>query len=122
MRVVRARFFGEAYRERLRSTFGDRLGEVRLFGSFARGEANDRSDVNVLVLVDGLTSLEMLTAVGEATACGASAARGLSSLADYERHWDADDAVVAVAFAEVEPLIRRVVGLPEDGGWIQADG
>jgi predicted nucleotidyltransferase len=57
----------EAYCERLRSVFGARLREVRLFGSFARGEANDTSDVDVLVLVDGLTSLEMLTAVGEAT-------------------------------------------------------
>jgi uncharacterized protein (UPF0332 family) len=40
------------------------------------------------------------------------------SLADYERHWDADEAVVAAAFAEVEPLIDRVVGLVKGGGWI----
>src|SRR4030081_1448955 len=52
----------EAYCERLRSVFGARLREVRLFGSYARGEANDASDVDILVLIDGLTSLEMLTA------------------------------------------------------------
>ena len=40
------------------------------------------------------------------------------SLADYERHWDADDAVVVRAFAEVEPLVDRVVELLRSGGWI----
>lgn len=53
------------YSERLRARFGQRLVEVRLFGSFARGEANEDSDVDVLVLVQGLTDLEIGVAAGE---------------------------------------------------------
>jgi hypothetical protein len=33
---------------------GPRLREVRLFGSYARNHQNDESDVDVLILVDGL--------------------------------------------------------------------
>jgi|SRR3954471_3656443 predicted nucleotidyltransferase len=56
------------YAERLRRLFGDRLVDVRLFGSFARGEANEDSDVDVLVLVQGLTDLEIGLAAGEVAA------------------------------------------------------
>lgn len=48
----------EAFAVRLRATFGDRLRELRLFGSYARGEAGEDSDIDVLVLVDGLTDRE----------------------------------------------------------------
>lgn len=53
------------YARRLRSVFGERLLEVRLFGSFARGEAHEDSDVDILVLVQGLTDLEIGLAAGE---------------------------------------------------------
>lgn len=53
------------YSARLRAIFGDRLAEVRLFGSFARGEANEDSDVDVLVLVHGLSDLEVALVAGE---------------------------------------------------------
>lgn len=56
------------YASRLRGIFGDRLSDVRLFGSFARGEADEDSDVDVLVLVDGLTDLELGLAAGEVAA------------------------------------------------------
>jgi uncharacterized protein len=46
----------------------ERLRDVRLFGSYARGDADEDSDVDVLVLVDGLTDLEIGTAAGEAAA------------------------------------------------------
>lgn len=49
----------EAFAERLRRAFGARLREVRLFGSYARGEAHEESDVDVLVVIDDLTSLEI---------------------------------------------------------------
>ncbi len=55
----------EAYAARLRKVFGDRLCEVRLFGSYARGEAHEDSDVDVLVVIDGLTDLEIGVAAGE---------------------------------------------------------
>ena len=55
----------DEYARRLRSIFGDRFVELRLFGSFARGEANEDSDVDVLVLINGLTDLEVGVAAGE---------------------------------------------------------
>lgn len=42
----------------VRERFGERVRDVRLFGSYARGEANEDSDVDVLVVVDALTSAE----------------------------------------------------------------
>lgn len=38
--------------------FGDRLRELALFGSRARGDAHEESDVDVLVVVDDLTPAE----------------------------------------------------------------
>jgi predicted nucleotidyltransferase len=56
----------ETYAARLRVIFGDRLRELRLFGSYARGEADEDSDVDVLVLVDGLRDVEIGTVAAEA--------------------------------------------------------
>lgn len=39
----------------LRGQFGERLREVSLFGSVARGEAHEESDVDVFVVVDDVT-------------------------------------------------------------------
>ncbi len=39
--------------------FVGRACEVRLFGSYARGEAHEDSDVDVLVLVEGLVPTEI---------------------------------------------------------------
>jgi predicted nucleotidyltransferase len=44
--------------DRLRGRFGSRLRDVRLFGSHARSEAGEDSDVDLLVLVDGATREE----------------------------------------------------------------
>jgi predicted nucleotidyltransferase len=54
-----------AYEARLRPIFGARLRELRLFGSYARGEAHEDSDVDILVLVDGLTDREIGVVTGE---------------------------------------------------------
>lgn len=42
----------------LRERFGDRLSELGLFGSRARGEGSEESDLDVLVVVRGLSSVE----------------------------------------------------------------
>ena len=42
----------------LRKRFGARLRDVRLFGSRARGEGHEGSDLDVLAVVDDLTSRE----------------------------------------------------------------
>jgi predicted nucleotidyltransferase len=57
----------------LAARFGARLREVVLFGSYARGEAHDESDVDVLVVVDALTERErreVLDAAYDAAAAG----------------------------------------------------
>lgn len=51
------------YRGALEARFGTRLREVRLFGSYARGEAGIESDVDLLVLVDELTWREAIEAI-----------------------------------------------------------
>ncbi|HEY3822681.1 MAG TPA: nucleotidyltransferase domain-containing protein [Polyangiaceae bacterium] len=43
---------------RVGDRFGGRLLELRLFGSYARGDWGADSDVDVLVVVDGLTHAE----------------------------------------------------------------
>jgi predicted nucleotidyltransferase len=45
----------DAFVTGLRGRFGPRLRAVRLFGSYARGQAREDSDVDCLVLLDGLT-------------------------------------------------------------------
>ena len=43
------------YHAAVEKAFGLRLREMKLFGSYARGEARNDSDVDVLLLVDGAT-------------------------------------------------------------------
>lgn len=52
----------QSYKRRLIERFGDRVQRVALFGSWARGEATERSDVDVLVLITGLTWQEEIEA------------------------------------------------------------
>lgn len=43
----------EEFARRIRSAFGDFIHEILLYGSTARGEAGDRSDVDVMVVLTG---------------------------------------------------------------------
>jgi predicted nucleotidyltransferase len=54
------------YAQRLDARFGPRLRHVRLFGSWARGEAGPDSDVDVAVVVDDLTRAEWALALDDA--------------------------------------------------------
>ena len=45
-------------KQRLGARFGERLARVVLFGSRARGEGHEDSDLDVLVLVAGLSAAE----------------------------------------------------------------
>lgn len=42
----------------VRARFGARTGELALFGSRARGEGHEESDLDVLITVEGLSSAE----------------------------------------------------------------
>jgi predicted nucleotidyltransferase len=43
---------------RVRSRHGDRVRDVRLYGSYARGDAHEGSDVDVFVRIQGITEAE----------------------------------------------------------------
>src|SRR5688572_11009415 len=55
-----------AYRAALVARFGDRVRRVCLFGSWARGQATELSDVDVAAIIDGLTTEEWKVALAEA--------------------------------------------------------
>lgn len=42
----------EEFRDQVRSAFGGRIRDLRLFGSMARGDPGEESDVDLLILVD----------------------------------------------------------------------
>lgn len=52
-----------AYRGLLEARFGDRLLMLRIFGSYARGDADGSSDIDVAVVVQDLTELERTDAI-----------------------------------------------------------
>ena len=54
-------------KEKLREILGDDLVEVILFGSYARGEAKEDSDVDVLVVVKRKLTLEEHDKLSEVT-------------------------------------------------------
>jgi uncharacterized protein len=68
-------------KRRLQRRFGPRLIDVRLFGSQARGAAHDESDVDVLVLIEGLTRPEKIAVFEVAAEVGIEGGMTLSALA-----------------------------------------
>lgn len=54
-------------RRALSRQFGDRLRRVCIFGSWARGEATERSDLDVAIVVDALSAIEWPVALSIAT-------------------------------------------------------
>src|SRR6266545_7499771 len=56
----------DKYAGQLEKRFGPRLRHVRLFGSWARGEAGPDSDVDVAVVVDDLSRAEWALAIDDA--------------------------------------------------------
>lgn len=60
----------QRYHARLRQRFGPRLISARVYGSYARGEAHEHSDLDIAVLVRGLTKAEKVAALGDAAELG----------------------------------------------------
>jgi uncharacterized protein len=65
---------------RLEARFGARLRWARVFGSYARGEATEDSDLDVAAAIDGLTRAEKIEAIGDATELSWTGAVKLSPL------------------------------------------
>ncbi len=53
--------FMQEFTQRLDDTFGDRVWFVGLQGSYGRGEATDKSDIDVVVILDELSALDIHT-------------------------------------------------------------
>ena len=78
----------ETFRGALAGRFGGRLVDVRLFGSYARHEARPDSDVDVLVVVTGLTRKERQDVLDLAWDAYAEALVHVSPLALSDTEWD----------------------------------
>ncbi len=66
--LPRDRAIVETFRDQVRELLGPRLRDLRLFGSKARGDDHDESDIDVLVLVenlDGETNFAVIDLAGE---------------------------------------------------------
>lgn len=77
-----------AYAKRLSSRFGGRLRFIRLFGSWARGEAGEDSDVDVAVVIEGLTRDEWRDAVSDAVDVELETGATLSPFVVSGEHFD----------------------------------
>jgi uncharacterized protein len=64
--VIAPPTIAQQYARWLRQCFGGRLVLIQLFGSYARGEAHEESDVDVLVVVRDLGRAEKLAAMEQA--------------------------------------------------------
>ena len=49
----------ESFVKVLKEKYGDKIHRIILFGSTARGEAEEESDIDVLVIADGVTQKEV---------------------------------------------------------------
>ncbi len=49
----------ESFVRVLKEKYGDRIYKIILFGSTARGEAEEESDIDVLIIADGVTQKEV---------------------------------------------------------------
>lgn len=67
-------------RDRLAARFGDRLTDVRVFGSQVRGGVHEESDVDVLVLIEGLTRSERSAALDVSAEVGIEAGVPVNAL------------------------------------------
>ena len=60
----------ERYAHALRDHFGARVSDVRIFGSYARGEAHEASDLDIFVAVQNLTAADKRQAIDLGTDVG----------------------------------------------------
>ena len=72
---------------RLSKTFAGRSCEVRLFGSYVRGEATEDSDVDVLVLLDRLDPPEIATVADIATGLAIETGIDFAAVPMTRAHW-----------------------------------
>jgi len=96
------RRLAERYTEQLRVALGDRLVSVVLFGSVARGEASQGSDIDLYIVAEGLPT-------------GHFARKRLLAGADAAFQSDLSDAEAR----GVEPRLARIVRTPEEAARVR---
>lgn len=98
----------QQFAEQVRQRLGPRAAQLCVFGSYARGEANDESDLDVLVVVHDLTRSEKLELLDLATEAGLKAGVALHALAmshsEHEELWQRELRLVRDIAREGVPL------------------
>jgi predicted nucleotidyltransferase len=81
------------FRKGLEAIYGDRLRGMLLYGSYARGEEEDGSDVDVLVVLDdiGYYTDEIKRTGGLVSSLSLEYGKTLSPVFARERSWKGDD-------------------------------
>lgn len=96
------------FERRMRDRFGARVESVRLFGSYARGQAHEDSDVDVIALVQDLSWAEKIEAVGigaeVSLVFGLQLAPVVMSTKDFNR-------LIALESAFAEDIVREGVAV-----------
>ena len=107
--------------DRLRASFGDRIHAVRLFGSYARGDAGVGSDVDVLVVLDTIRgpadrSAAMCAVIDVGCAREMTELSGLRNQADYDRHFATDEGSASVHRGKAANILRELDALLHAAG------
>jgi len=116
----------ESYSRRLSLRFEGRLRFVRLFGSWARHEATEDSDIDVAVVVDGLTRDEWAEAISDAVEVELAGGPTLSPFVVSGEHFDLlvrRERRIATDILEEGIEAPRFVDdakvIPKAGGWAE---
>ena len=91
-------------RASLEATFGERLAQLVVFGSRARGTGHEESDLDVLVLVDGLTSAERRQIIDHAYDLELDAGLRLSPLVRDTASWPPQSLLAAEIARDGAPV------------------
>jgi predicted nucleotidyltransferase len=78
----------ENFASRLRARYGDAVVDVRLFGSVARGESHEASDVDVAVVLSHLDWETRRAVIDLATDIGLSCGLSISPTVFARQTWD----------------------------------
>lgn len=92
-RTIHVEDVARAYAVRLRDRFGARFVDARLFGSAARGELHEDSDIDVVVRVEGATHADKVAAIEIGAECSLVAGLRIAPIVMSPAEWARLDAL-----------------------------